>query len=348
MDRRYLSSGVHTTPSWPVRLAIVALVIQSIAPETSLRPLAPVVLFGAPPQAQPAPLIDHHQHLFSPTATRLAPSIKPVAAADLIALLDTAGIRRAVVLSLAYQFGNPNRRPMRNEYEAVKTENDWTSQQVAQFPDRLRGLCSLNPLKPYALQEISRCAKDQHLRLGLKLHFGNSDINLNNPAHVELLQAVFREANANRMAIVIHMRSSVTRRRPYGAKEAGIFLDQVLPSAPDVPVQIAHLAGAGGYDDRVIDEALGVFVDAIAKHDTRMALVYFDVSGVVGLGQWQDKVETIAERIRQLGLERVLYGSDGAGGGNPAPREAWATFRKLPLTDSEFQTIAGNIAPYMR
>ena len=206
----------------------------------------------------------------------------------------------------------------------------------------------MNPLRPYALQEVARCAKDQYLRLGLKLHFGNSDINLNNPAHVELLQSVFREANTNRMAIVIHMRSSVTRRRPYGAREASIFLDQVLPSAPDVTVQIAHLAGAGGYDDRVVDEALGVFVDAIARHDPRMAHVYFDVSGVVGLGEWQDKVGKIAERIRQLGLERVLYGSDGAGGGNLAPREAWATFRKLPLTDSEFQTIANNIAPYMQ
>jgi predicted TIM-barrel fold metal-dependent hydrolase len=301
-----------------------------------------------PPQHQLSAAIDHHQHLFSPTATRLAPSIQPVTAADLITLLDLAGIRRALVLSLAYQFGNPNRRRMQNEYDAVKAENDWTSQQVALFPDRLRGFCSVNPLKPYAIQEVSRCAKDDHLKLGLKLHFGNSDINLNNPAHVELLQTVFREANANRMAIVIHMRSSVTRRRPYGAKEAGIFLDQVLPSAPDVPVQIAHLAGAGGYDDRVVDEALGVFVDAIAKRDPRIANVYFDVSGVAGLGEWQDKVGTIAARIRQLGLERVLYGSDGAGGGNAAPREAWAMFRKLPLTDSEFQIIASNIAPYMR
>jgi hypothetical protein len=114
-----------------------------------------------------------------------------------------------------------------------------------------------------------------------------------------------------------------------------------------VPVQIAHLAGAGGYDDRV-DEAVGMFVDAIAKRDARMERVYFDVSGFAGLGEWEDQVERVTARIRQLGLERVLYGSDSAGGGNPLPADAWAMFRKLPLTDSEFQTIAGNIAPYMR
>ena len=31
-----------------------------------------------------------------------------------------------------------------------------------------------------------------------------------------------------------------------------------------------------------------------------------------------------------------------------APREAWAAFRRLPLTDKEFLTIAANVAPYLR
>ena len=60
------------------------------------------------------------------------------------ALLDLAGIRRAIVLSLGYQYGNPNRPAIEHEYERVKTENDWTSQQVAAFPDRLRGFCGIN------------------------------------------------------------------------------------------------------------------------------------------------------------------------------------------------------------
>jgi len=35
-------------------------------------------------------------------------------------------------------------------------------------------------------------------------------------------------------------------------------------------------------------------------------------------------------------------------GGNPPPQQAWAAFRKLPLSDEEFRTIASNLAPYMR
>src|SRR5204863_1979632 len=120
-------------------------------------------------------------------------------------------------------------------------------------------------VRPYAMEEIARCAKDPRLRSGLKLHFGNSDVDVENPDHLERLRRVFRAANANRMALVVHMRPTVDRNRPYGARYARIFLEKVLPEAPAVTVQIAHLAGHGGYDDPAIDEALGVFVDAIAR-----------------------------------------------------------------------------------
>jgi len=56
----------------------------------------------------------------------------------------------------------------------------------------------------------------------------------------------------------------------------------------------------------------------------------------------------IASRIRQVGIDRVLFGSDAAAGGNLAPREAWAEFYKVPLTEAEFRTITNNVAPYMR
>ena len=305
------------------------------------------LLVPSPLNAQSQPLIDHHQHFFGPAVTTLSPGIEPITATELVVMLDSAGIRRGVVLSVAYQFGNPNRPPIENEYAQVKAENDWTSRQVARFPERLIGFCSVNPLKDYALEEIARCAKDRRLHLGLKLHFGNSDVDLNSPQHVEQVRRVFGRANDLKMAIVVHMRSSVTRQRPYGANEARMFLNEVLPAAADVTVQIAHLAGAGGYDDPQVDQALAVFVAAIGKHDARMARVYFDVSGVAGLGEWRRQASLIATRIREIGVDRILYGSDGAGGGNLTPREAWAAFRQLPLTEAEFRTIASNIAPYI-
>jgi predicted TIM-barrel fold metal-dependent hydrolase len=306
-----------------------------------------VVLGLASMQDRSAPAVDHHQHLYNPALGALTLG-EPVTADDLIRLLDQAAIHRAVLFSIAYQFGDPRRPAVPNEYALVQAENDRVSREVARYPDRLRGFCGVNPLKDYALAEIARCAKDPSLHYGLKMHFGNSDVQLDVPRHVQRLREVFRAANDARMAIVVHLRSSLSRQRPYGAEQARAFVNQVLPSAPDVPVQIAHLAGGGGYDDPLVDQALGVFAEAVASHDPRMAHVYFEVSGVAGVGQWHDRAGIIATRIRQLGVDRILYGSDGAAGPGRSPKEAWQSFTELPLSDAEIRAVAANVAPYMR
>ncbi len=291
-----------------------------------------------------APLIDYHQHLFSPALGALV-SVAPIDADRLIVLLDSAGIRRALVLSVAYSWSNPSRN-VENDYEHVKAENDWVAGQVGRYPERLRGFCSVNPVRDYALAEIDRCAANPLLRTGLKLHIGNSAADYHNPHDLEKLRRVFRAANDKHMAIVIHMRASISRKLPYGRDEARIFYDSILPEAPDVPVQIAHLAGAGGYDSTT-DAALSVFVEGIARRDRRVRYLWFDVTSA-DMGGTPDDAKLMAIRIRELGLERVLFGSDAATGQNCAPRECWARFLKLPLTEAEFRIIANNVAPYMR
>jgi len=310
--------------------------------ERTLRALAMffAIALTAPAQA----LVDYHQHLLMPTER----SPQGFVASDLVKLLDEAHISRAVVLSMAYRYGNPNQPPVVDEYAHVKAENDWVSQQVAQYPDRLRGFCGVDPLKDYALTEVARCAKDPNLHYGLKLHFGNSDVDLDNPEHIEKLRQVFQTAGAHHMTITVHMHSSITRHRPYGTKEAQAFLDQVLPAADGTYVQIAHFAGSGGYDDPGTDEALCVFIQAIRKHDPRMKLVYFDITNVAGLGNWRPKRDLIAKRTREIGVTRVLFGSDGYFGGGVTPARAWADFRSLPLSEAEFRTIENNVTPYMR
>jgi predicted TIM-barrel fold metal-dependent hydrolase len=293
-----------------------------------------------------APRADHHQHLFSPAIAALI-SFAPIGVDDLVARLDEAGIARAVVLSVAYMYGSPS-RSVEHEYEKVKGENDWTSQQVARFPDRLRGFCSINPLKDYALDEIGRCAKDPHLRHGLKLHFGNSAVDYHNSDHVARIRRVFRAANDHRMAIVVHMRASISRNISYGRDEAQIFLNEFVAAAPNVPIQVAHLAGAGRYAEPQVDRALSVFVEAIEKGDSRTRNLYVDVATVATSDTSADEANLIASRIRQLGPRRVLYGSDAPARGNLPPREGWAAFRRLPLTDAEFQIIAANVPPYLR
>jgi predicted TIM-barrel fold metal-dependent hydrolase len=318
--------------------------VQRLLRSGALAFIAVLYLVGASDGA--AQIIDYHQHLYSPEAgARSTPGPKGITARDLIADMDAAGISRAVVLSVAYSFSNPNKPRVQDEYAHVKAENDWTAAEVARYPGRLLAFCSVNPLRPYALGEIARCSKNPHLRNGLKLHFGNSDVDVDNPEQLAQLRRVFRAANLNHMTIAVHMHANVDHHRPYGAREAQIFLEQLLPEAPDVSVQIAHLAGSGGYDDAT-DAALGVFAKAIQRGDPRVRRVWFDACGIAIPGMWETKASLIAKRMRQIGVTRILYGSDAATPDN-LPKDAFARFHKLPLTQEEFRTIERNVAPWV-
>ena len=182
----------------------------------------------------------------------------------LIPLLDAAGIKRAVILSTAYIWSQP-RRKVENDYEEgeggkrLDRRTRWRF-----FPTGSSGSAASNPVREYALEELARCSKNPHFR-GLKLHFGNSAVDCHNADHIARVRLVFRAANGYRMPIVVHMRATISDKLAYGADEALIFLNEILPEAPDVPVQIAHMAGAGGYDDPLVDQALSVFVEAIAR-----------------------------------------------------------------------------------
>ena len=297
---------------------------------------------------QVAPKADNHQHVFSPPMAEFQ-KIKTITGQDVIGLLDAAGIKRAVLLSTAYSYGRPGREPQ-NEYAKVKEENDWVGAQAALFPKRLRAFCAFNPLKDYALGELERCAKDPNLRHGIKLHFGNSDAQMEIPEHFEKLKKLFQAANRQRMAIVVHMRASISKNRPYGAEQARLFLE-LLSFAPDIPVQVAHLAGTGpGFDDPPAHSVLEVLAEAVAKNDPRTRKLWFDVTTVAVPENSAELSALLVKRIRQIGVKRILYGSDASVGSNPnlLPREAWEAFCRLELTKKEIKTIAGNVAPYLR
>lgn len=310
----------------------------------------------AKPAAPAAPVADHHQYLYSPAAaaflSRSAP-LRPVSAQDLIAQLDAAGIERAAVLSVAWVYGRPA-AVADDEYERVRAENDWAARQAGEYPGRLVALCSVDPLKDYALHELARCAASPEFGRGIKLQPAGG-VRLDDPAQVERVQRVFRSANARGMAIVLQLRGT-------SAQGARLLIDQLLPHAPDVPVQVAYadtpaaemdkVAGKG-VDKRVGDAAaplaaLAVLAEAVARQDPRMRQVWFDVASFARPGLSPADARRLVRRLRQVGMERVLYGSDASPGADVGPREAWAAFRSLPLTEAEAARVANNVIPYLR
>jgi predicted TIM-barrel fold metal-dependent hydrolase len=301
------------------------------------------VLMTTPAFAR-APLVDHHQHLMNVSMAESAE--KSIDAKKLIAMLDDAGIKRAVVLSNAFMYGNPRANPLPDEYAQVLAENNWTLEQAAQFPNRLVVFCSFNPLKDYALTELARCEGDRRFGRGIKLQFAASDVNLDSEADVEKIRPVFGVANANHLAIVVHMRTR--RARPYGAAQAEIFIDRLLSMAPDVPVQIAHFTGGGNPNDTAADEALGVFIAAIKRGDPRVKNLYFDLALVAPPDTPPERKQWVVDRIREIGLARIVYGSDGGDPTDPPPKVQVQAFHTWPLTPAEFKKIERNVAPYLR
>jgi predicted TIM-barrel fold metal-dependent hydrolase len=258
--------------------------------------------------------------------------------------MDETGIERAAVLSVAYFFGSPLRTWPGDEYANVRAENDWVAAQVARHPDRLTAFCGVSPLKDYAEQEVRRCARELRVK-GLKLHFRSSRVNVLDPEHLEKVRRVFRTANELGLAIVVH-----THVRPYGREQAEVFLKELLPAAPDVVVQIAHLWGGNEF----VPAALAVFADAVAANDPRAKNLYFDLTEVQPAAEITSDpaatMQEIARLIRRIGLKRVLYGSDAAATPDAPPTSLrWARLRRtLPLTNEELRVVAGNVAPYMR
>jgi predicted TIM-barrel fold metal-dependent hydrolase len=257
----------------------------------------------------------------------------------LVGMLDAAHIKRAVVLSVGYWFDSPTRIAARSK-EAMQAENAWTAAQAARFPDRLVAFCSLNPVSDAASETLRLCIADKRFK-GLKLHFANSRVDLLKEEHVRRIREVFTTANRARLPIVAHVRNG----DGYGAREARIILEKILPAAPDIPVQIAHLWGGADF----APDALAVYAEAVAARLPATRNLYFDVSDAALVASTPEPAQVVADRIRQIGLDRILYGSDAAFGNHPDPGGSWAAFRKgIPLRAEEFDKIAHNVAPYLR
>ena len=291
----------------------------------------------------PSPRIDYHQHLVSPT---FAPIVKlpPRDGRALIAELDSAGIEKAVVLSVGYSFAD-ERKNLPDPDRLTREENDWTSAQVTAANGRLIGFCSANPLRADALAELERCLGLPGMR-GIKLHFGNNGVTLRDSTHAARLAEVFTLAERRGAAVLVHMRYRGGRN--FGAEDARLFLDRLVSVAPSIEIVVAHLAGSGpGYDAQQ-DSLMAVFGAAAQRHDPRMRNVYFDVATNVTAETTSEEAALVARRIREVGVGHVLYGSDlSPPGGSVAT--GWKIFReRLPLTAEEIATIAGNVTRFAR
>ena len=160
--------------------------------------------------------------------------------------------------------------------------------------------------------------------------------------------------------MVIHIRASISLDRPYGPEQARAFLEQLLPLATNITVQLAHMGGSGpGFNDPKADAFMDALVEKLygdgggrsSSQNRKSKMrdrVWFDLTSTAHPTNSPERSALLAKRIRQIGVNRILYGTDAAVASNLRPRDAWAEVWKLGLSKKELKTIANNRAPYLR
>lgn len=309
------------------------------------------------------PPADHHMHVWSADGrdalVRLiaqgregpAPELPTFHGSDVIARLDSAGTSTGVLLSTAYTFGSPDLDVAR-EREQVREENDWVARQAAEHPERLVAFFGVNPLVDYAADVIEHCTATPEC-VGMKLQLANSDIDFHDAGNVSSLQSFFSVLAEHELPVIVHLQ---TRTSDFGADEVNVFVDEVLPAAPNVPVQIAHMGGNSRFDSATV-RSFDALVRAIRDHPQRMDGVFFDM-GLVPFPPQRAQGDTARQKIyrrwnrrfaaavREVGPDRVMFGTDYPEA-KPGPY-ARRLRESLPLADSTITDLFDDRAPYLR
>lgn len=317
---------------------------------------------GASPRGPAPPPADHHMHVWSEAArdallrilseTREAepPDVPTFDGEAVVKQLDAAGIRKGVLLSTAYFFGSPD-VDFRDEYRKVREENDWVARQVAAHPDRLLAFFGVNPLAGYATREVERCASVPECS-GIKLQLANSDVDLHDSTHVRALRDVFGAADRNELPVIVHLQ---TRREDFGRREVEIFVDRVVPAAPDIPIQVAHMGGDSRFDAPT-RRAVEAFLTAFEEDPEGTANIYFDMALVpmplshargdsARRARFDEMNQAFSEAVRRIGPDRIVFGTDFPE--YPPGAYVEGLRKSLPLPDSLLRDLLDDRAPYL-
>lgn len=306
----------------------------------------------------PPPLVDYHLHIQSKALSEvlqrtgardpklfagMSPALlNPRSGADALRVLNKAGIRYGVLLSCAYMFTSPFFDLHNiNKERLTREENVFNVAQAAQSKGRLVAFISVNPLSPWATSEIAYWKRAGGAS-GLKLHLANSGFDFAHPADIQALKQVFSEAAKDNFPIIIHLRN----RPDFGAAQVNTFVNEILPSAGSVPVQIAHGGGWGGLDDQTI-ASLVAFSDAIAAHRPGTDHLTFDLALVV-TDEHTDPAKALrfVDLMCKIGIERFAMGSDWPAVYTPG-EYAHLVEHELPLKPEEWRMILEHHADYI-
>ena len=308
-----------------------------------------IVVAGAGEFVPAEKLLDRHVHLMSPDLIAYwkkagVPFSKDEKFySDIETVADSLGTRRFYAVSMAHTWNHPEFGKVENEAEMVAKENDFVIASAKKLGKSVKAFCSVNPMRSYALDEVKRC---QELGVfGIKFHHNANQIYLTEPEHVRKVFPVWEFAAKKKLRILVHFDNSHPK---FGARDIGIFFNEVLAKINPAKIQVAHMGTSGGFSDktmRVVDAFRNEF--ARATFHNRKHRIVFDLSAVAldknsqGVSKLSDEdFKKLADLIRSIGVDKFVFGTD-------YPLYAATDYRqileqKVGLTKREIRVILKN------
>lgn len=240
--------------------------------------------------------------LYNPTGSKLT------GARDIISTMDAQGIDQSVV------FGFPWK-----DITTCRMHNNYILDTVEKFPDRLIGLCCIDPEHPDAVTEAERCLKEGLAGLG-ELAFYDSGFTRTSLEKLAPLMGLCREAD---LPILIHTNEPVGHFYPGKSPMTLQEIYRLIRTFPDNKIVLAHWGG-------------GLFFYHLMKKEVKTAMknVYVDTAASPYL--YDEKIYRIAVDV--LGPEKILFGSDFP---LLTPDRYLSEMRQGGLSPSEIRNISG-------
>ncbi|MBL6996650.1 amidohydrolase family protein [Desulfobacula sp.] len=260
----------------------------------------------------PPEIIENREQYFpSEPAFKLlyeSPAAKLATVEDLIRMMDEEAVEKAVT------FGFPWTNP-----DLFRWNNDYVSEAVAKFPNRLKGFGCFDLYNEYVAIEAERCLKNGLCGFG-ELAFYQSGID---QKALDLLEPVMRISEAHNLPVLIHTNEPVGH--PYPGKTP-ITLNQVYQLALRYPKNKIVLAHWGG----------GIFFYLFMKKQVKNTLknIYYDIAASPFL--YDSAIYKFAWDL--VGPDKILLASD-----YPLlkPSRYQKDFSAAGLTENQIAAIQG-------
>jgi hypothetical protein len=201
----------------------------------------------------------------------------------LIRCADRLGIER-LILSQGY---SADLHPTPDQF---REENDRVMRAARRFPDRVYGSVYLSPSFPaFSQREFDRCVRDGPM-------IGVGELEVDRRCNVAEMDAIVERAVSMKAPILQHTWLKLDGNEP--GESSPYDLVQLARRHPDASFICAHTGGDWERGIRIIRDTPNVW------------------AGIAGFDPTNGVVEMA---VRELGAERVVYGSDAGGRGFASP-----------------------------